>query len=97
MFQSSLFHFLIERSKQKIIDKMEEDGLVEKVEDRHSFVFRFKDTGKLPPPVLGFDMVAFSYSGETKDFLYKDLNLAIDSDSRISLVGPNGIIFFFWH
>jgi len=78
------------KSKQKIIDKMEEDGLVEKVEDRHNFVFRFKDTGKLPPPVLGFDMVAFSYSGAAKDYLYKDLNLAIDSDSRISLVGPNG-------
>jgi ATP-binding cassette subfamily F protein 2 len=78
------------KSKQKIIDKMEEDGLVEKVEESRSFVFRFKETGKLPPPVLGFDQVAFSYSGNTKDYLYQDLNLAIDSDSRISLVGPNG-------
>jgi ATP-binding cassette subfamily F protein 2 len=41
------------KSKQKIIDKMEEDGLVEKIEKTHSFVFRFKETGKLSPPVLG--------------------------------------------
>jgi len=39
---------------------------------------------------LGFDEVAFSYSGAEKDFLYSGLNLSVDSDSRISLVGPNG-------
>jgi len=69
---------------------MEAAGLIEKVVDEHVFTFRFKDTGKLPPPVLGFDGVAFAYSGRDKDMLYTDLNLSVDSDSRISLVGPNG-------
>jgi len=34
--------------------------------------------------------VAFSYSGLKKDYLYKDLNIGVDSDSRIALLGPNG-------
>jgi ATP-binding cassette subfamily F protein 2 len=78
------------KSKQKIIDKMEAAGLVEKVVVDPVFTFRFKDTGKLPPPVLGFDGVGFAYSGQEKDLLYTDLNLSVDSDSRVSLVGPNG-------
>jgi len=78
------------KSKQKILDKMEEAGLVEKVVADPVFTFRFKDTGKLPPPVLGFDNVGFAYSGQEKDLLYTGLNLSVDSDSRISLVGPNG-------
>jgi len=34
--------------------------------------------------------VAFSYSGEKKDYLYHKLELGVDLDSRIALVGPNG-------
>jgi ATP-binding cassette subfamily F protein 2 len=78
------------KSKQKIIDKMEAAGLVEKVVSDLVFSFRFKECGKLPPPVLGFDEVGFAYSGLEKDLLYTGLNLSVDSDSRISLVGPNG-------
>jgi len=78
------------KSKQKILDKMEAAGLVEKVIQDPVFTFRFKDTGKLPPPVLGFDSVGFSYSGKEADFLYNSLDLSVDSDSRVSLVGPNG-------
>jgi ATP-binding cassette subfamily F protein 2 len=78
------------KSKQKIIDKMEAAGLIEKVEPDAVFTFRFNDTEKLPPPVLGFSEVSFSYSGKPEDCLYRDLDLAVCSDSRISLVGPNG-------
>ncbi|KAF0428195.1 P-loop containing nucleoside triphosphate hydrolase protein [Gigaspora margarita] len=81
------------KSKQKIIDKMEAAGLVEKVEAPSTFKFKFSDVEKLPPPVLQFDQVSFSYNGSTnpKDLLYKDLDLAVDMDSRIALVGPNGV------
>lgn len=40
------------KSKQKIIDKMEAAGLIEKVEHPPPFKFSFTDTDKLPPPVL---------------------------------------------
>jgi ATP-binding cassette subfamily F protein 2 len=78
------------KSKQKILDKMEAAGLVEKVEPDAVFTFRFSDCEKLPPPVLGFTDVSFAYSGRMEEALYRDLDLAICSDSRIALVGPNG-------
>ncbi|KAF9185275.1 hypothetical protein BGZ51_002750 [Haplosporangium sp. Z 767] len=78
------------KSKQKIIDKMEAAGLIEKVDPPILFKFKFSDTDKLPPPVLAFDEVGFAYSGDIKDALYRGVNLGIDMDSRVALVGPNG-------
>ncbi|EUC66223.1 ATP-binding ABC transporter [Rhizoctonia solani AG-3 Rhs1AP] len=78
------------KSKQKIIDKMEAAGLVEKIEQPKTLRFHFEDIRKLPPPIISFDNVAFSYSGKPQDYLYKHLNLAIDMDSRIAILGANG-------
>ena len=55
-----------------------------------TYRFQFPDAEKLPPPVLAFEDVAFSYSGEKADYLYQNLNFGVDLDSRIALVGPNG-------
>jgi len=77
-------------SKQKIIDKMVAAGLTRKPMADPRYSFRFPDTGKLPPPVLAFQKVAFSYSGDRVDYLYKDLDFGVDCDSRVALVGPNG-------
>ncbi|KAI9645741.1 ABC transporter ATP-binding protein arb1 [Ciborinia camelliae] len=79
------------KSRQKILDKMEADGLIQKVEEDRVFTFRFADVEKLPPPVLSFDDVTFSYSGDSKDDLYRNLDLGVDMDSRTALVGPNGV------
>ncbi|RAL68761.1 hypothetical protein DID88_007455 [Monilinia fructigena] len=51
------------------------------------FTFRFADVEKLPPPVLSFDDVTFSYSGNPQDDLYRNLDLGVDMDSRTALVG----------
>ncbi|CAD7939914.1 unnamed protein product [Amoebophrya sp. A120] len=77
-------------SKQKIIDKMTEAGLTEKPVADPQYVFRFPNSEKLPPPVLAFEDVSFSYSGKRQDYLYDGLNFGVDLDSRIALVGPNG-------
>jgi ATP-binding cassette, subfamily F, member 2 len=66
------------KSKQKIIDKMEAAGLIEKVEVPRPLNFRFEDIRKLPPPILAFNDVAFSYSGQSKDFLYEHLSFGIE-------------------
>lgn len=79
------------KSRQKILDKMEADGLIEKVVPDKVFSFRFPSVEKLPPPVLSFDNVTFSYSGDAADNLYENLNFGVDMDSRIALVGPNGV------
>ncbi|RCH89351.1 hypothetical protein CU097_006048 [Rhizopus azygosporus] len=78
------------KSKQKIIDKMEAAGLVEKVEQEATFKFSFTNVPKLPPPVMAFQEVSFAYDGNPDHYLYKDLELAVDMDSRVALVGPNG-------
>lgn len=79
------------KSRQKILDKMEADGLIQKVAEDRVFAFRFADVEKLPPPVLSFDQVTFSYSGTKSDNLYENLDLGVDMDSRVALVGPNGV------
>lgn len=78
------------KSRQKILDKMEADGLYEKVVEDFNFVFDFPECARLAPPVVSFIDLGFAYSGLEKDLLYKGLNLAVDMDSRIALVGPNG-------
>jgi ATP-binding cassette subfamily F protein 2 len=78
------------KSKQKIIDKMEAAGLIEKVEQPRLLRFNFEEVKKLPPPIIAFSDVAFSYSGKKADYLYKGLNFGIDMDSRIAIVGDNG-------
>jgi ATP-binding cassette subfamily F protein 2 len=77
-------------SKQKIIDKMKEKGLTEKPKSDPMFNFTFPDSEKLPPPVLAFDTMSFSYSGKKEDYLYHRVSFGIDLDSRVALVGPNG-------
>eukprot|EP00197_Chlamydomonas_leiostraca_P002023 CAMPEP_0202857324 /NCGR_PEP_ID=MMETSP1391-20130828/315_1 /ASSEMBLY_ACC=CAM_ASM_000867 /TAXON_ID=1034604 /ORGANISM="Chlamydomonas leiostraca, Strain SAG 11-49" /LENGTH=610 /DNA_ID=CAMNT_0049536115 /DNA_START=82 /DNA_END=1914 /DNA_ORIENTATION=- len=78
------------KSKQKILDKMEADGLTQPVKRERTFAFQFPSCEKVPPPVLPFINVSFSYAGDMNNLLYKDLELGVDCDSRIALVGPNG-------
>ncbi|KAH8771834.1 P-loop containing nucleoside triphosphate hydrolase protein [Diaporthe sp. PMI_573] len=79
------------KSRQKILDKMEADGFIQPVIPDRIFSFRFAEVDKLPPPVLSFDDVTFSYSGDPKDDLYRNIDLGFDMDSRTALVGPNGV------
>lgn len=76
------------QSKQKVLDKMVRGGLTEKPEVEKQMNFRFPDPGELPPPVLAFHDVSFAYPNCQP--LYTSVNVGIDLDSRIALVGPNG-------
>merc|ERR1712187_488132 len=79
------------KSRQKILDKMEADGFIQPVIPDRVFSFRFADVDKLPPPVLSFDDVSFSYSGKWEETLYRNLDFGVDMDPRTALVGPNGV------
>jgi ATP-binding cassette, subfamily F, member 2 len=78
------------KSKQKILDKMEAKGLTPMPFIEPAYNFRFTPCEPLPPPVVAFYDVAFSYSGQKEDYLYDNVELAVNMDSRIALVGPNG-------
>lgn len=76
------------QSKEKVLAKMVREGLTEKVQDEKVVKFHFESVGKLPPPVLQFTEVAFGYSKDK--ILYSGVDLGVDLDSRVALVGPNG-------
>ena len=78
------------KSKQKIIDKMEADGLITLPGKSRDISFKFENLPKLPPPVIGFTDVAFSYFGTKETYLYDGVNFGIDMDSRVAIVGKNG-------
>lgn len=67
---------------------MQRSGLTEKVEAEKALDFKFPDPGKLSPPVLQCNELAFGYPG--CDVLYEDVDLGVDLESRVALVGPNG-------
>ena len=57
---------------------MEAAGLIEKVEVPRPLRFHFDDIERLPPPIIAFDEVAFSYSGKKEDYLYQKLSFGIE-------------------
>ncbi|CAL9737490.1 ABC transporter ATP-binding protein Arb1p [Monosporozyma servazzii] len=79
------------KSRQKILDKMEADGLIQPVTQDRVFSFRFPEIERLPPPVIAFDDISFSYDEKPENNLYEHLDFGVDMDSRIALVGPNGV------
>ena len=78
------------KSREKQLEKMIEAGLFTAPYVDPVFKFSFPETSKMPPPLISFSEVAFSYSGKKEDYLFQGLRFGIDSDSRIALVGPNG-------
>mmetsp|Transcript_15867 Transcript_15867/g.23339 ORF Transcript_15867/g.23339 Transcript_15867/m.23339 type:complete len:221 (-) Transcript_15867:1321-1983(-) len=76
------------QSKEKVLAKMVRGGLTEKPEEEKALNFKFPDPGHLPPPVLSFRDVSFAYLNCQP--LYTNVNLGVDLDSRVALVGPNG-------
>jgi ATP-binding cassette, subfamily F, member 2 len=78
------------QSKEKVLEKMVRAGLTDKPEEEKPLNFQFTNPGHLPPPVLAFRDVSFAYP--RCEALYTNVNLAVDLDSRVALVGPNGAV-----
>jgi len=76
------------QSREKSLNKMTREGLTEAVVKERVKDFRFPDPDTLPSPVLQFQGVSFGYNDRT---LYENLDFGIDLDSRVALVGPNGV------
>lgn len=76
------------QSREKVLKKMVDAGLTEKVEKDVVLKMRFPDPGPLPPPVLQLSGVSFGYPGRPQ--LYENVDFGIDLDSKITIVGPNG-------
>jgi len=73
------------QSRLKMLERMQ---VVEEVLQDPTLTIQFPDPDSLSPPVLQFQDVTFGYSKE--NVLFKELNIGIDLESRVALVGPNG-------
>lgn len=82
------------KSREKSLARMKDNGLTEKVVTDRVQSFLFPDCEDLPPPVLQFENVSFAYPNKkdqkTKKYLFTNLDLGVDLDSRVALVGQNG-------
>lgn len=73
------------KSRARELDRME---TVELDTDDPTMKFSFPESGGLGPLPLKFKDVAFKYGDRT---IFQHLNFGIDTDSRIALVGRNGV------
>ena len=76
------------QSREKVLQKMQDAGLVEKVEFDRKLNMTFPNPSKIPPPVLMLANISFGYARGPE--LYSNVDFGVDLDSRIALVGPNG-------
>lgn len=74
------------QSRIKAIQKME---LVEEVIEDPTCVFIFPSPDKLRPPLLRIEDGYFSY--DTDKHILRNVNFAVDMESRIAIVGANGV------
>jgi len=74
------------QSRLKMLSKMEVLSAV--VEDP-SITFKFPEPDTLKPPIIQFTDVYFGYSEDK--MVFSNLNFSLDMESRVSLVGSNGM------
>ncbi|KAI8569822.1 hypothetical protein RHMOL_Rhmol02G0306300 [Rhododendron molle] len=75
---------------QSRIKALERIGRVDEVINDPDYKFEFPSPDDRPgPPIISFSDASFGYPGGP--LLFKNLNFGIDLDSRIAMVGPNGI------
>ncbi len=60
---------------------------MESVVEDHVTRFAFPEPGQLSPPILNMERVSVGYGGPP---VLRDLNLRVDMDDRIALLGANG-------
>jgi len=77
------------KSKEKSLARMQRGGLTEAVTKDRAVSFHFPDPEELSPPVMVFQNVSFGYTPDK--MLYEGLEFGFDLDSRVALVGPNGV------
>ncbi len=72
------------QSRVKMLEKME---TIRAPEDAARTVFSFPEPEELSPPIISTEGASVGYDGTV---ILRDLNLRIDQDDRIALLGKNG-------
>lgn len=80
------------KNQSKLSKQDDEDtGPTELLERPKEYIvkFRFPDVSSLQPPILGLYDANFNY--EDQPPLFKKVDFGIDMESRVAIVGPNGV------
>merc|ERR1711994_38215 len=81
-----------EKNKTKLTKNNDEDTWAQELLERpkeYQVHFRFPDVSSLTPPILGLYNIDFHY--EDQPHLFKGVEFGIDMQSRVAIVGPNGV------
>merc|ERR1719180_160311 len=81
-----------EKNKTKLTKNNDEDTGPQELLERpkeYQVHFRFPETSSLTPPILGLYNIDFHY--EDQPHLFKNVEFGIDMQSRVAIVGPNGV------
>ena len=81
-----------QKNQSKLSKQDDEDtGPTELLDRPKEYIvkFRFPDVSNLQPPILGLHSVSFGYPGQGQ--LFKNVDFGIDMESRVAIVGPNGV------
>lgn len=73
---------------QSRIKKLEKLPVLQAPEDEKKIVFKFPEVENLSPPIIQLKEVSFGY--DPNDLLLDNVDLDIQMDSRIAVVGANG-------
>lgn len=74
---------------QSRIKKLEKMDVIPEVLEDPTLFFTFPNCASLRPPIIQFQDVEFGYTPEKT--LFTDVNFSIDQESRIAIVGSNGM------
>jgi len=69
-------------------DSIEPTQLLQKPRD-YNVKFSFPDPSPLQPPILGLHSASFAYPNQKP--LFKNVDFGVDLNSRVAIVGPNGV------
>ncbi|XP_018327498.1 ATP-binding cassette sub-family F member 1 [Agrilus planipennis] len=80
-----------EKNRTKMQKQEEETNATELLQKPKDYIvkFSFPDPPPLQPPILGMHNVTFAYPGQKPLFVNTDFG--IDLNSRVAIVGPNGV------
>lgn len=73
---------------QSRIKKLEKLPILEPPESEKTVTFKFAEPDSISPPILQLNNITFGYTPD--DILLKDVDLDVQMDSRIAIVGGNG-------
>ncbi|KAK3088387.1 hypothetical protein FSP39_018530 [Pinctada imbricata] len=81
-----------EKNKKKAEMFQEETAPTELLQRPKDYIvkFHFPNPAPLNPPVLGVSGMTFAYAPELPS-LFKNVDFGIDMNSRVAIVGPNGV------